>query len=70
MSPQQRTLPIIEQSTITCPACGHAATEAMPANACQFFYDCKGCGARLKPRPGDCCVFCSYGSNIQLMLGP
>jgi hypothetical protein len=50
MSPQQRTLPIIEQSTITCPACGHAAAEAMPANACQFFYDCKGCGARLKPR--------------------
>ena len=25
-------------------------------------YDCKGCGQRLKPKPGDCCVFCSYGS--------
>jgi hypothetical protein len=34
----------------------------MPADACQYFYDCKGCGARLKPLPGDCCVFCSYGS--------
>jgi hypothetical protein len=22
----------------------------------------KGCGTRLKPKPGDCCVFCSYGS--------
>lgn len=22
----------------------------------------KDCGARLKPKPGDCCVFCSYGS--------
>ena len=33
----------------------------MPTNACQWFYDCKGCGAVLKPRPGDCCVFCSYG---------
>ncbi|HEY7997903.1 MAG TPA: GDCCVxC domain-containing (seleno)protein, partial [Pseudolabrys sp.] len=21
-----------------------------------------GCGERLKPKPGDCCVFCSYGS--------
>jgi hypothetical protein len=34
----------------------------MPVNACQFFYDCRGCGVRLKPLPGDCCVFCSYGS--------
>jgi hypothetical protein len=34
----------------------------MPTNACQFFYDCGGCGSRLKPKPGDCCVFCSYGT--------
>jgi hypothetical protein len=34
----------------------------MPTDACQFFYDCKGCGERLKPLAGDCCVFCSYGS--------
>jgi hypothetical protein len=33
----------------------------MPTDACQFFYDCKGCGAVLKPKAGDCCVFCSYG---------
>ena len=50
------------QSTLTCPKCGHQATEIMPTDACQFFYDCKGCGARLKPFAGDCCVFCSYGS--------
>ena len=25
----------------------HQATETMPADACQYFYDCKGCGARL-----------------------
>ena len=24
----------------------------MPTNACQFFYDCKGCGERLKPKLG------------------
>lgn len=24
----------------------------MPTDACQFFYDCKGCGARLKPESG------------------
>jgi len=34
----------------------------MPTDACQFFYVCKGCGAKLKPLPGDCCVFCSSGS--------
>ncbi|MGA7000506.1 MAG: GDCCVxC domain-containing (seleno)protein [Pseudolabrys sp.] len=53
---------MIETSTITCPKCGHQATERMPTDACQFFYDCKGCGERLKPKSGDCCVFCSYGS--------
>lgn len=50
------------RSEITCPHCGHTVTETMPTDACQFFYDCKGCGAVLKPLPGDCCVFCSYGS--------
>ena len=48
-------------STLTCPQCGHHETETMPTNACQYFYDCKGCGALLKPKAGDCCVFCSYG---------
>ena len=49
------------QSTITCPECGHAAEETMPTDACQWFYDCKGCAAVLKPLPGDCCVYCSFG---------
>lgn len=53
---------LIEQSTITCPKCGHQATEQMPTDACLFFYNCKGCGEGLKPLPGDCCVFCSYGT--------
>ena len=53
---------LIFESTITCPHCGHAAVEAMPRDACQFFYDCRGCGVRLKPKAGDCCVYCSYGS--------
>ncbi|WP_323373300.1 GDCCVxC domain-containing (seleno)protein [Sneathiella aquimaris] len=33
----------------------------MPVDACQWFYDCKGCQSLLKPKAGDCCVFCSYG---------
>ncbi|MGB6272830.1 MAG: GDCCVxC domain-containing (seleno)protein, partial [Pseudolabrys sp.] len=53
---------MITASTITCPKCGHQASEQMPTDACQFFYDCRGCGERLKPEAGDCCVFCSYGT--------
>jgi hypothetical protein len=50
------------QSTITCPHCSLSKTETMPTDACQFFYECTDCGTKLKPKPGDCCVFCSYGS--------
>jgi hypothetical protein len=55
---------MILQSVITCPSCGTANTETMPTDACQFFYECKGCGIRLKPRAGDCCVFCSFGDVL------
>jgi len=48
-------------STLTCPKCRHTEKEEMPTNACQFYYDCKGCGELLRPLAGDCCVFCSYG---------
>ena len=34
----------------------------MPTDACLFFHECAGCHALLRPKPGDCCVFCSYGS--------
>ena len=53
---------IILESEISCPECGHRETETMPTDACQWYYDCKACGALLKPKKGDCCVFCSYGS--------
>lgn len=54
---------VIERSsTLTCPECGHARCEQMPLDACQYFYECAGCGALLKPLAGDCCVFCSYGT--------
>lgn len=52
---------ITATSTITCPLCGGRSTETMPSDACWFFYQCPHCQAMLQPRPGDCCVFCSYG---------
>ncbi len=53
----------IPDSLITCPFCGHQKMETMPVDACQYFYACEGCEQVLKPKPGDCCVFCSYGSE-------
>ena len=52
---------MIEITTITCPKCGHQATERMPIEACQLFYVCEACGEKLQPKLGDCWVFCSYG---------
>lgn len=58
----RRKAGLLLESEITCPKCGFRRKEAMPADACLFFYDCSACGAVLRPKAGDCCVFCSYGS--------
>jgi hypothetical protein len=50
-------------STIACPVCGRQSAETMPTDACQYFYECPACSAVIKPKPGDCCVFCSYGDT-------
>lgn len=49
-------------SVLTCPACGHREEQTMPTDACQYFYECAGCHTLHKPKTGDCCVFCSYGT--------
>jgi len=49
-------------SRLTCPQCGHESLETMPTDACLFFHTCIACGSTINPKPGDCCVFCSYGS--------
>jgi hypothetical protein len=50
------------RSRLTCPHCGFQREETMPTDACVYFYDCPGCGRVLRPKPGDCCVFCSHGT--------
>ncbi|HTR98300.1 MAG TPA: GDCCVxC domain-containing (seleno)protein [Bacteroidota bacterium] len=49
-------------SVITCPSCGHSRSETMPDDACVRFYECEACHTMLRPKKGDCCVFCSYGT--------
>ncbi|MCZ7401246.1 MAG: GDCCVxC domain-containing (seleno)protein [Candidatus Methanoperedens sp.] len=51
------------EATITCPECGYSHLETMPSNSCLVFYKCKKCGHVMKPKEGDCCVFCSYADK-------
>jgi hypothetical protein len=60
--PLMQAPPPILYSELRCPQCGRVSLEQMPQDACVFFHSCPGCGVILRPRPGDCCVFCSYGS--------
>ena len=55
------TTPIL-QTTLRCPLCGHEESVTMPTDACVFFHECTSCKTLLRPKTGDCCVFCSYGS--------
>ena len=52
----------VTESTLACPECGRSTRAIMPTDACQFFFDCPHCHAVLEPKPGDCCVFCSWGT--------
>lgn len=49
-------------SVLTCPECAVSTVETMPDNACVYFHECRQCKTVLRPNPGDCCVFCSFGS--------
>jgi hypothetical protein len=49
-------------STIHCPNCGFKKTEVLPTTVCQITYTCARCHQALRPKRGDCCVYCSYGS--------
>ena len=47
-------------ATLTCPRCGHQVHAVMPTDRCIVVYTCPACGRTLRPKAGDCCVFCSY----------
>lgn len=60
--PSCHCAPVLTRALLTCPQCGHAEELDMPTQACLFFHECSACHTLLRPQPGDCCVFCSYGS--------
>ncbi|WP_370624266.1 GDCCVxC domain-containing (seleno)protein [Polynucleobacter sp. UB-Piko-W3] len=49
------------QSTITCPHCQAAETLVVPIGSSMHLYRCRACFNILKPKSGDCCIFCSFG---------
>ncbi len=51
------------KSNLICPECKTSQVVEMPTNACQHFYKCKKCDKFLRPKKGDCCVFCSYADS-------
>ncbi|MCZ6799875.1 MAG: GDCCVxC domain-containing (seleno)protein [Nitrospirae bacterium] len=53
---------LMRESTLICPQCGTHRKEMMPVDACHIIFQCTYCGVSHKPLPGDCCVFCSYGT--------
>ena len=54
---------LVVAATLTCPFCGSRSAHEMPTDSCQFFLDCPVCLQVIRPKPGDCCVFCSYGDT-------
>ncbi|CAN5878622.1 hypothetical protein BH11GEM1_BH11GEM1_32810 [soil metagenome] len=56
--------PIVMLSELTCPHCGHRESLTMQTDACLFFHECVACHTVIRPKEGDCCVFCSYGSVV------
>jgi hypothetical protein len=61
--PPMHRIAICQSNPLSALSLGQPRTSQTGAwTPCQFFYECEGCHILLRPRAGDCCVFCSYGS--------
>ncbi|WP_206603356.1 GDCCVxC domain-containing (seleno)protein [Polynucleobacter paneuropaeus] len=49
-------------SIITCPSCLAQEALEIPEGS-MHLYRCKACSTILKPKSGDCCIFCSFGNT-------
>ncbi len=50
-------------SVVTCPHCQAFELVEIPTGFSQHLYRCPSCLVILKPKSGDCCIFCSFGSH-------
>jgi len=62
MNSPRRSASPMTTSKLTCPECGTCVGRNHADRCLHLLPDCAGCGALLRPKKGDCCVFCSYGS--------
>jgi hypothetical protein len=60
----RKGMDIIMQSVVTCPRCGVRIQREMPTDACIVVFECDSCRVVLRPKSGDCCIFCSF-ANVQ-----
>jgi hypothetical protein len=51
------------KANMTCPHCGDTYEVEMPTNMCIIALECRSCGETIRPKDGDCCVFCSYADR-------
>jgi hypothetical protein len=53
---------IERSSLITCPACSHTVSEKVSRETVKRVFHCPQCLKWLEPKPGDHCIYDSYGS--------
>lgn len=51
------------KTEVTCPNCAFSLEEEMSIDASPYFYQCESCKEVLRPKEGDCCIYCSYGTH-------
>ena len=47
---------------VVCPLCACPSRLEMRGDSCLFLWEWPVCRQLVRPKPGDCCVVCSYGS--------
>lgn len=52
-----------KQSLVKCPHCNFEEFLDMSFDNCIISHKCNSCGKIMTPREGECCIFCSYGSE-------
>jgi hypothetical protein len=51
------------KTVVKCPHCGYFQSEPLDEGTIVLHWRCPGCGALVEPNAGDCCVYCSHGSE-------
>lgn len=53
---------VMLDAVLRCPFCLGEELLRMPENFCEILRPCRFCRRIIRPRPGDCCVYCSFAT--------